>query len=138
MTPKAYLIFQGQCRDALTAYSEILGGKISMMMVPADMPEMEVPAERADWIMHAELTFEGGTLMASDDLMGSNPAMAGCYVMLEMPSNATAQSAFEKLSEGAEIIMPYAPTPWSEGFGMLRDRFGAQWMLSGPSTMPVE
>lgn len=136
MTPKPYLIFQGQCREAIATYAEVLGGKITTLMHPSDMPEMDVPEERADWIMHSELSFEGGAIMASDDLMGSNPAMAGCFVMLDLPSNEAAKSAFEALSKGADIIMPYAPTPWSDGFGMLKDRFGTQWMLSAPGQMP--
>ncbi|MEM7076457.1 MAG: VOC family protein [Pseudomonadota bacterium] len=133
MTPTPYLIFQGQCREALMTYAEVLGGEITTLMVPADMPAIEVPEERADWIMHSELTFDGGAIMASDDLMGSNAEMGGCFVMMELPGNDAARTAFEALSRDGTIIMPYAPTPWSEGFGMLKDRFGTQWMLSSPS-----
>ncbi len=135
MTPTPYIIFQGQCREAMTAYAEIFGGEISMMMTGAEMPGMEVSEDKADWIMHSELKFDGGLLMASDDMMGSNPAMAGCSVMMEMPSVEAAKSAYDQLSEGAGVIMPFSPTPWSEGFGMLTDRFGTSWMISGPASM---
>lgn len=135
MTPIPYLIFQGQCREALDTYAKVFNAKITMMMLPSDMPDMETPPERSDWIMHAELTFDGGTLYASDDLMGSNPAMAGAFVMMELPSKDAAHAAFEALSDGGEIVMPFSPTPWSDGFGMLKDRFGTQWMLSAPGNM---
>lgn len=136
MTPIAYLIFQGQCREALSTYVDVFNAEITMMMLPSDMPDMDTPIEHADWIMHSELKFDGGTLYASDDLMGSNPPMAGAYVMVELHSKDAAHSAFEQLSNGGEIVMPFSPTPWSEGFGMLKDRFGTQWMLSAPSEMP--
>ena len=135
MTPTPYIIFQGQCREAMTAYAAVFGGEISMMMTGADMPEMETPPDKADWIVHAELTFDGGTLMASDDMMGSNPAMAGCSVMMELASVDAAKGAYDELSKGGDIVMPFAPTPWSEGFGMLTDRFGTSWMISGPASM---
>lgn len=135
MTPTPYIIFQGQCREAMTAYAEVFGGEISMMITGAEMPGMEVPEDKADWIMHAEISFDAGALMASDDMMGSNPAMAGCSVMMEMDSVEAARAAYDALSNGADVVMPFAPTPWSEGFGMLTDRFGTSWMLSGPAAM---
>lgn len=135
MTPTPYIIFQGQCREAMTAYAAVFGGEISMMMTGADMPGMDVPEDKTDWIMHSELKFGGGVLMASDDMMGSNPAMAGCSVMMEMASVDAAKEAYDELSKGGDVVMPFAPTPWAEGFAMLTDRFGTSWMLSGPASM---
>lgn len=135
MTPTPYIIFQGQCREAMTAYAAVFGGEVSMMMTGAEMPGMDVPEDKADWIMHSELRFDGGVLMASDDMMGSNPAMAGCSVMMEMSSVDAAKGAYDELSKGGDVIMPFAPTPWSDGFAMLTDRFGTSWMISGPASM---
>ena len=135
MTPTPYIIFQGQCREAMTAYAAIFGGEITMMMTGADMPEMGVPEDKADWIMHAELNFDGGVLLASDDMMGSNPAMAGSSVMMDFDTVDTAKAAYDELAKGGEVIMAFAPTQWAEGFAMLNDRFGTSWMLSGPSSM---
>ena len=135
MTPTPYLIFQGQCREAMTAYAAIFGGEISMMMTGADMPEMETPEDKADWIMHAELKFDGGLLMGSDDMMGGTPPMAGVSVMMGMDSVDAAKGAYDELAKGGDVMMPFAPTPWTEGFGMLTDRFGTSWMISGPATL---
>ena len=135
MTPTPYIIFQGQCREAMTAYAAIFGGEITMMMTGEDMPGMDVDEDKKDWIMHSELAFDGGVLMASDDMMGSNPAMAGWSVMMEMASVDTAKEAYDQLSKDGQVIMPFAPTPWSEGFAMLTDRFGTSWMISGPASM---
>jgi Uncharacterized protein conserved in bacteria len=48
-------------------------------------------------------------------------------------SVAAAQEAFDGLIEGGAILVPFAETFWASGFGMLRDRFGTHWMLSGPA-----
>lgn len=135
MTPTPYIIFQGQCREAITAYAAIFGGEISMMMTGAEMPGLDVPEDKADWIMHSELKFSGGVLMASDDMMGTTPAMAGCSVMMEMASVDVAKAAYDELSKGGDVVMPFAPTAWSDGFAMLTDRFGTSWMISGPASM---
>lgn len=135
MNPTPYLIFAGNCREAVTAYARIFGGEITMMMTGAEMPSMPVPDDKKEWIMHAMIAFDGGLLMASDDMMGTTPRMAGSAVMMEMSSTEAAADAFAALSEGGEITMPFGPTEWSEGFGMVTDRFGAHWMISGPAEM---
>jgi hypothetical protein len=43
-----------------------------------------------------------------------------------------AQRVFDLLADGGAVIMPFAPTFWSDGFGMLKDRFGTHWMVSAP------
>lgn len=135
MNPTPYIIFQGHCREAMTAYAAIFGGEITMMMTGSDMPEMGVSKDKEDWIMHSELAFKGGTLMASDDLMEGTTGMAGCSVMMEFDSVDEAKSAYDELTKGGSVIMPFAPTPWAEGFAMLTDRFGTSWMLSGPASI---
>lgn len=135
MNPTPYIIFQGQCREAMTAYAAIFGGEVTTMMTGADMPEMGVSEEKEDWILHCELQFDGGTLMASDDMLEGTAGMAGCSVMMEMDTVDAAKAAYDELSKGGSVIMPFAATSWSDGFAMLTDRFGTSWMLSGPAAM---
>jgi len=40
---------------------------------------------------------------------------------------------FNALSDGGKITMPIEKTFWAEAFGMLVDRFGTPWMISGPA-----
>ena len=136
MNPTPYLIFTGNCRQAVASYAEIFGGEVTMMITGAEMPGMDLPDDKKDWIMHSMIAFEGGMLMASDDMMGTTPAMAGSWVMMELPTTNAAQTAFKALTNGGNIKMPFAPTEWSEGFGMVTDRFGTCWMISGPGEMP--
>lgn len=32
---------------------------------------------------------------------------------------------------GCEITMPIGPQPWTPMFGMMKDRYGIDWMVSG-------
>ena len=41
-----------------------------------------------------------------------------------------AKRVFAALADGAQILMPIAPTFWSAQFGMLTDRFGIPWMIN--------
>lgn len=130
MTPTPYLFFNGQCADAITAYAEIFGGEIVERMPASQMPaEYPVPEDRRGWIMHATIKIGDGFLMASDNLMGETTGMAGSSVMMSFPAVAEAKAAFDKLADGGEVQMAWAPTFWSAGFGTLTDRFGTKWMI---------
>jgi PhnB protein len=51
-------------------------------------------------------------------------------VSLSYPTAAEAKKIFDALVEGGSVTMPFGKTFWSEGFGMLTDRFGTPWMLN--------
>ncbi|WP_068113637.1 VOC family protein [Tropicimonas marinistellae] len=125
-----YLFFDGTCREAMTAYADIFGTKIDMIMTFADAPAgEEMPDVPPDLVMHSSLSIGGQMLMASDDVPGRTVSPASTYVMVSLADVATAQTAFERLAEGGEVMMPFTKTFWSEGFGTLRDRWGQLWMV---------
>ena len=130
MTPTPYLFFNGQCAEAVAAYAEIFGGEILAQLPASEMPsEYTVPDERKDWVMHATIKIGDGFLMASDSVMGEAAGMAGSSVMMSLPTVAEGKAAFDKLADGGEVEMAWAPTFWSAGFGTLTDRFGIKWMI---------
>lgn len=125
-----YLFFTGTCREAFTRYQEVFGGDLTMLPM-SEMPSDEpVPAEQADLIMHAALTFEGHMLMGSDDPTGDGGPKKGAAVSYTAPGVSEAEQAFAGLAEGGEITMPMAEAFWSPRFGMCVDRFGTPWMVS--------
>ena len=54
----AYLIFNGNCREAMTFYQKCLGGDLQVTTF-ADMPG-NIPPEAKDQIAHARIT-KGGS-----------------------------------------------------------------------------
>ena len=49
--------------------------------------------------------------------------------MLETPTVADAKGLFDALAGGGQVTMPFGKTFYSDGFGMLVDRFGTPWMV---------
>jgi PhnB protein len=131
----SYLFFDGTCEEAIRFYERTLGGKIQMMMTHAQAPEADkMPPGSADRILHASLLIDGRVLMASDSMVGQPyEGMKGFSLSLSYPTVAEAKKIFDALAAGGEVRMPFQKTFWAEAFGMLADRFGTPWMVSGPA-----
>lgn len=70
--------------------------------------------------------------MASDSMVGQTyTGMNEFSLSLKYPTVAEAQRIFESLAKGGQLRMPMEKTFWVEAFGMLVDRFGTPWMISG-------
>ena len=126
-----YLHFDGQCAEALAFYAEALGATGLAVMRYSEAPYASEEMKASDRIMHGQITIGTGTLMASDMPPGMEGGPhRGVSIMQTFPTLEEARSAFDRLSEGGEVVQPFAPTFFSPGFGMLKDRFGAHWLLS--------
>ncbi len=132
-----YLYFDGNAAEAMRTYERVLGGELKMLRYADGPPSNEPPppgCEVTDTqrVMHACLTFDGGFIMCSD---APNAQMVepvgGISVNLMFDEAEQGRKVFEALSEGAQVQMPYAPSFWADGFGMLKDRFGIAWMVNG-------
>ena len=131
-----YLYFGGNCREAFTRYQEIFGGELVLFPM-SDMPsEDAVPADQADLIMHAALTFEGHLLMASDDTSESFAPVHGMHVNYTVADVTEAERVFVALADGGEVTVPLAETFWAPMFGMCVDRFGTPWMVNAEAPEP--
>jgi PhnB protein len=127
----AYLIFNGNCAEAMRFYERVLGGKLELMTHGDSPMADQTPADSKDRIMHAYLAFDGGVLMASDDMPNAAySGMHGFSLSLGYSDIEAARKMFEALSEGGQATMPFQETFWSPGFGMLTDRFGTPWMVN--------
>jgi PhnB protein len=128
----AYLIFNGNCAEAMRFYEHTLGGKLETMMTGRESPASgHVPAEALDQVMHARLALDGRFLMASDAMGMPTGEMKGFSLSLIYPTVEEATRIFGALAEGGRITMEPGKTFWSEYFGMLTDRFGTPWMVNG-------
>jgi len=138
-----YLHFQGNCAEAMRHYADVFGATDVMMMRYADAPAGAfpegMPPEGAERIMHASLSHAGGRLMASDfpPGMDGDPQQA-VSISIPVDDVATGRAIFDKLADGGTVLMPFGETFWTEGFGMVKDRFGTHWMINGPEKSPPE
>ena len=126
-----YLFFGGNCREAFTRYQEIFGGELFMMDMKSAPPgEHPIPDDKADYIIHAALTFDGHLLMASDDPMTDNfGPVQGMMVSFSTPSVDEAKRTYSALAVGGTETQPLMETFFSPAWGMVTDRFGTPWMI---------
>ena len=133
----AYLAFDGNCAEAMRFYERVLGGKLEALFKNGDTPAAEhVPPEARDRIMHAYLTFPGGSLMAGDSMPGDGyDGMRGFSLALQYDDTNEAKRVFDALADGGKVTMPWSPTFWAEAFGMATDKYGTPWIVNGKSLM---
>ena len=128
----SYLFFNGNCAAAMRFYEQTLGGKLDAMLTYADSPDpKQCTPQTKDMIMHARLVVDGRALMASDSPPEYQKPMSGFSLSLGYQSADEARRVFDALAQGGSVTMPMQKTFWAESFGMLTDRFGTAWMVSG-------
>lgn len=131
LTP--YLMFNGDCEDAMNFYKEALDGDIGYIGKYSDSP-LEIDDDYKNKVMHAELNFDGGKIMASDHMKGSDfgGVNIGSNVQLNLGfiNEVEMMKTFNKLKEGGNIIMEVDEMYWGDKFGMLQDKFGIHWMFN--------
>ncbi|MBS1688832.1 MAG: VOC family protein [Bacteroidetes bacterium] len=123
-----YVNYKGVCRQAFYFYEQHLGGKIISMQTFGEMPvATNIPENRKNDIIHARIEIGGAVLMGAD-IPNAEP-MRSAYLTLRFDSVEEAENIYGLLSDGGEIFMKMEQTNFAARFAMLRDKFGASWML---------
>ncbi len=130
-----YLNFAGNTEEAFNFYKSVFGGEFLAVTRFRDTPEAgNVPENERDKIMHIALPIgNGNVLMATDALesMGHRLAAGNNFSLSIQPdSKPEAERLFNALSAGGKVDMPLEKAFWGAYFGMVKDRFGVQWMIN--------
>ncbi|HSD18160.1 MAG TPA: VOC family protein [Thermomonas sp.] len=133
------LSFRGQCREAFEFYANLLGGKITAAFPYGDgPPDMPVDPRYKDWLMHCWLEVGDQSLMGADMDEQWAPNIGkprnGFDVSLHTGDVDQARRWFDALKEGGTVVMDFAETFWSPGYGSVVDRFGVPWMVNTTGT----
>jgi PhnB protein len=124
-----YLNFRDNARTAMGFYKSVLGGELIM----STFGEGGMSQNEGDGnlIMHAQLNSPNGmVLMASDTPASMGAPRGNGAISLSGNDEAALRGYWDKLSEGANIIMPLMKAPWGDTFGMLTDKFDVQWLVN--------
>ena len=125
-----YLFLNGRCDAALSFYQSVLGAEILFVQRFKDAPvHEEGPMSSPDAVMHASFRIGSSNLMASDG-DGTDRPLSGFCLSISVKDIAEGAHLFGKLAEGGSVVLPFGPSFWTEGFGMVTDRFGVPWMVS--------
>ncbi|AKM29544.1 hypothetical protein AB870_04430 [Pandoraea faecigallinarum] len=140
MQVHSYLFFEGRCEEAIDFYVKTLGAKPGMMMRYGDSPEAcpegMLPPGSEKKIMHTEFYIGDSMVMASDGMVSGQPKFDGFSLSVDFTEVAEAEKAFHALAEGGSVNMPLGETFFAKTFGMVKDRFGMNWMVIVPKEMP--
>jgi PhnB protein len=130
LTP--YIIFNGNCEEALKFYENALGGEIKDLMRFEGSPVENMNADKQK-VLHSHFYANGNLLfMASDSGEGGpgSPNGGMVHLSINFNDNGKLENVFSKLSDGGNVTMPLQDTFWGARFGMLTDKFGVNWMFN--------
>jgi PhnB protein len=126
-----YLTVKGAA-EAIAFYQKAFGAKENTRM----------PAQDGKRVMHAELSFNGGTVMLSDEfpeyeddaIRAPSPEQpAAVAVVIHFATPAEVDATFRRAVEaGCKAKMEPQDMFWDARFAMLNDPFGHRWMLNAP------
>jgi PhnB protein len=125
----AYLLFDGNCREAMNFYKGCFGGELSLTTIGESPVAKDLPADKQNRIMHARLQSDGALIMAADG-MGPGGTTPGGNISLSFTGRSQKEidTVFGKLSAGGKVLH----SPKDEFFGYygdLKDKYGINWML---------
>jgi len=119
-----YLVFHGNCEEALNFYAKVFDGKINAKTTFGASP-MNVSSEFENRIFNADFEAGGIQFKASDDLP-DHPVTQGSSISLfvTFKDREERENSFNQITEAGKVLFPL-----DDGFGMAVDKFGVQWMM---------
>jgi PhnB protein len=129
-----YLIFNGNCEEAVKFYCSVFDGEMQFSTRYKDMPKdaaMDLPPNWGEKILHLNFLIRGEQLMASDSHPGADSKVGNnIQLCVNYDKTTPMDDSFKKLGDGGKVTMPLQNTFWGARFGMLIDRYGNSWMFS--------
>lgn len=123
-----YLTFEGNCREAMNFYQEVLGGELEFMVVKDSPVAGQMPPQYSDAILHSTLRHEEFEIMGSD----MNPAALingnGVHMSLIFKDEAETRELFDKLSAGGKVLQPLHEMFFGI-IGTFTDKYGKNWLF---------
>lgn len=132
-----YILFHGECREALGFYQEVFGCPLDMMQPYGDyIPEglTDVPPGLDQWILHAELTICENTVWFADE--AADPAVRGDNIRLTVtvPTKKRAQELFDRFGDDKRVVLPPTETFYSTFHAEIFDRYKIGWNIVADET----
>jgi len=126
-----YISFDGNAREAMETYREILGGDLAISTY-GEYGQADSPV--ADKIMHARLTAPDGMVLMGADNPPDTKHEPGNNIAISLSGTdadaAALRDCWSRLVEGGQVSVPLERQMWGDEFGMCTDRFGISWMVN--------
>jgi len=128
MNLSTYLLFEGNCKQAMERYYSILGGELNLLLVGESPMKDIFPEVMHQKVLNGMLKSDGIEISASDWLRPSEKYISGNNLSLYISGGTSEQTkrVYSQLVEGASITDPLTEHPFGL-YGALQDRFGVCW-----------
>jgi PhnB protein len=132
-----FLLFDGNCAEAMTFYHQCLGGELILTKLGDTPMKAQFPAEKYERIINAQLK-SGAIEISATDWMASpdfEPKQGNTYAIFVMGGTYDElKIVFDKLRDGAdqERLQELHDLPFGI-YGQFYDRYGVQWIFKGDS-----
>ncbi len=128
-----FLLFDGNCAEAMTFYHQCLGGELKLTKLGDSPMKNMLPAEKHNRVINAHLK-SGDIEISATDWMASpafNPIHGNTFAIFIIgKAYDELKSVFDKLAEGAEKerFQELHDMPFGT-YGQFYDKYGVQWIF---------
>jgi PhnB protein len=137
MQTTPFLLFNGNCAEAMRFYQQCLGGELILTKLGNTPMKEQFPVEKHERIINAQL-INGDINISASDWMASpslEPVQGNTTaIFITSKNHEELQSAFNKLSVGANqnkrTFIPLRPMPFGI-YGQFTDKFSVSWIFRG-------
>jgi PhnB protein len=130
-----FLLFDGNCAEAMTFYHQCLGGDFSLTKLGDTPMKDQFPKEKHNRIINANLV-SGNIEISATDWMASpyfDPIQGNTFAIFVIGGTyEELKTVFDKLAEGAEKerLQELHDMPFGV-YGQFYDKYGVQWIFKG-------
>lgn len=130
-----FLLFDGNCAEAMTFYHQCLGGELTLTKLGDTPMKDQFPPEKHGRIINAHLK-SGAIELSATDWMASpdyDPQYGNIFAIFMLGEGYDELKAvFDKLSAGAQTdrFQELHDMPFGV-YGQLFDKYGYQWIFRG-------
>jgi PhnB protein len=129
-----FLLFDGNCAEAMEFYQSCLGGELTVTYVRDTPMSQQAPPQNLDKVAYAEVRNDWMQISATDWQHPTRARRDGNAVALSV-SNGTyeqTKAVFERLAVGADpdLLDELRDMPFGS-YGHLADRYGVHWFFQG-------
>lgn len=134
-TLNPWINFNGNAEEAFTFYKSVFGGEFGKIIRFKDLAGSGVPVGDmgAEKIMMITLPISGSNMLTGNDVpefMGKvNEQENRSKIHVNVDSKEEAERIFNGLSVDGQIDGPLGDSPWGTYAGMLRDKYGIEWII---------
>ena len=129
-----FLLFEGNCAEAMTFYQSCLGGDLSITKAAETPMREQLPPEHHQKVVNAHLKHHAVELTASDWLHPTRTPRRGNMVCIYLSGGTYGElrEIFDKLAVGADATLQDDLREMPFGtYGHLADKYGVHWFFRG-------